>query len=55
MLTLLILLVLMGGWGGYGWYGYRSSPNYGDGGLIHLLLVLAIVVICLQALGIHHF
>jgi len=60
MLTLLIVLVLLFGWGGgggLGWAGYhgwRGSPSgagYAGGGLIHLLLVGAVVIILLRVLG----
>ncbi len=58
--TILILVILLGGWGGMGWYGYGTGPcanpngcpgpTYGGGGLVHLLLVIALVVILLRFL-----
>ncbi len=64
MLTLIIVLVLLGGWGGLGWYGYGTGPcanpngpcpgpAYNGGGLVHMLLVIALVVILLRYLGVH--
>ena len=61
MLTLLIVLVLLFGWGGggglgfAGYHGWRRSrgPEYRDGGLIHLLLVIALIVVVLRLLGVY--
>ena len=62
LLTLLIVLILLGGWGGgggLGWAGYhgyrsRNNPDYRAGNLIHLFLVIAVLVLVLRLLGIHH-
>jgi hypothetical protein len=64
-LTLLIVVVLLlawGGGGGLGWAGYHgwrrpsATPlEYSGGGLIHLLLVLAVVVFLLRALNVTAF
>ncbi len=53
MLMLLILLILLSGGGGYyGWH-HASGPSYNVGGLIHLVITIALLVLVLRALGVH--